>query len=565
MNEKIENSLNLALSISEEQLEKSQGLNAGFNSLDNSWDLIVRYNKLDEAEKIPGIKIHRLRGNYAIITIKEEYIDELANLSEIIYIEMPNILKYQVLKNRSVVCVSSIQIQNWYTKNGIMNEQGLFGEGTIVGIVDSGIDFTNSVFRNEDGTTRILELWDQTTDTVYSESMINQALSANNPYEIVNSRDFSGHGTAVASIAAGNFSSDKSTPLGIAPKAHLLVVKLGNKTNYNPLTSELMMAIDFVVSKAIDYKKPLSLNISQGNNYGSHDGSSLLSTYIDDVVDDHTVSIQIGAGNEGDKGIHFEGYIMSNEEQEIEVLVGNYQQSFSLSIWKDYADEFNVAVEAPGGAETSLIREDTIINENIEGVTLHVIYGMPRPYSKNQEIFMQFVPDNAFVTPGVWKIRLFSQNVKQGKYNIWVQDNSEEGVRFLKPNAETTITEPGTTQNVISVGAFDSYGGVIPAFSGQGFDANEIVKPDIVAPGVNILAAGESGLSYFTGTSMAAPFVTGIAALMMEWGIVRGNDRFLYGEKLKAFLQKGAVSVSNITQYPDTRAGFGLVCAKNSF
>ena len=163
---------------------------------------------------------------------------------------------------------------------------GLFGEGVIVGIADSGIDYTNSVFRNQDGSTRILRLWDQVTDTVYSESDINQALMLENSYTKVNSRDLTGHGTHVAGIAAGNFADNKNNNLGIATKSKLVIVKMATATeNSFPRTTRLMEAIDFIVKTANEYKMPLSLNISFGNTYGSHDGTTLLSSYINSVID----------------------------------------------------------------------------------------------------------------------------------------------------------------------------------------------------------------------------------------------------------------------------------------
>ena len=204
MNEKIDNTLNIALNLPEEDLEKSQELSVGIEN--DIWELIIRYQgDLDELRRLPNVNVRELSNGYAVITTPKNLIDAISNLEQIIFIEKPKRLEYSVLNGKRESCINQVQQDNF-----LNNGMGLFGEGVIVGIADSGIDYTNSVFRNQDGSTRILRLWDQVTDTVYSESDINQALMLENSYTKVNSRDLTGHGTHVAGIAAGNFADNKN-------------------------------------------------------------------------------------------------------------------------------------------------------------------------------------------------------------------------------------------------------------------------------------------------------------------------------------------------------------------
>ena len=215
-----------------------------------------------------------------------------------------------------------------------------------MGIADSGIDFTHEAFRNQDGTTRILNLWDQTNDRIYSAEEINEALKSENPYELVNSVDYSGHGTHVAGIAAGNFAENKNDNLGIATKSSLVIVKLALAGERSfPRTTQLMEAVDYMIKVAESYKMPLAMNLSFGNSYGSHDGTSLISTYLDSMADGRRVSICVGAGNEGDSAGHVGGYVF--EPTDVEVQVSRFQKAFSIQLWKNFSDEFRVQIIAP--------------------------------------------------------------------------------------------------------------------------------------------------------------------------------------------------------------------------
>ena len=594
MNEKIDNTLNIALNLPEEDLEKSQELSVGIEN--DIWELIIRYQgDLDELRRLPNVNVRELSNGYAVITTPKNLIDAISNLEQIIFIEKPKRLEYSVLNGKRESCINQVQQDNF-----LNNGMGLFGEGVIVGIADGGIDYTNSVFRNQDGSTRILRLWDQVTDTVYSESDINQALMLENSYTKVNSRDLTGHGTHVAGIAAGNFADNKNNNLGIATKSKLVIVKMATATdNSFPRTTRLMEAIDFIVKTANEYKMPLSLNISFGNTYGSHDGTTLVSSYINSVIDGNRISVQIGTGNEGDGIGHTSGYAFSNED--VELQVSAYQKSISIQLWKDYVDTFAIQIEAPTGERTPVIRENNIesnrlnngisdetsneigrsISDNVENrrgnsissytlgnTNVFILYGSPKPYTRYQEIYMDLIPVNQYIDSGIWIIRIIPEVSVVGRYDMWLPGNQSINTftGFLKPDPEITLTIPSATDKAISVGAYDTSTDKVATFSGRGFTReNNQIKPDIVAPGVNIRSAATGGgTTVLSGTSMATPFVTGSAALMMEWGIVRGNDPYLYGEKIKAYLIRGAKHLPGYEQWPNKQAGWGALCLRDS-
>ncbi len=564
MNEKQDNQLNLALELTPEQLEQSEELSTGFDRGTETWELIVRYQgNLDRVKNL-GVFVKELQNGYAVLRVPRYLVDTVTNLEEIIFVEKPKRLEYAVLNGKRASCINPVQ-QN---SNALGNATGLFGEGVLIGVADSGIDFTNSAFLNQDGTTRILKLWDQVTDTVYDAEQINQALQSENPYEIVRARDISGHGTHVAGIAAGNYARNKNDNLGIATKSELLIVKMASEEeNSFPRTTQLMEAVDFIIQEANQYGRPVVVNISFGNTYGSHDGTSLLSTYLDDIVDGNRAVVVIGSGNEGDSAGHTGGYVTG--ETEVEFQVSEYQRSLNLQIWKNYVDIWEIELVAPSGDRTLRIsRDGYILNYSLDNTDIYFVYGTPKPYSQYQEIYIDFIPRGRYVAPGIWTIRIIPERTVNGRYDMWLPGGASvnENTKFLRPDPMTTLTVPAATRKAVTVGAYNSNTDTVAPFSGRGYTReNSQIKPDIVAPGVNISAASNTGgETVRSGTSMATPFVSGSVALMMEWGIVRGNDPFLYGEKVKAYLIRGARELPGFDTWPNPQAGWGALCLRDS-
>lgn len=589
-NQKIENQLNLAIEASPEERRKSMDLNVGFDGDTLTWQVIVKFYGTETelqnifAEAFPSqftsIKIQDLIGKYAILEIPENLVEQVALLPEIEYMEKPKRLFFTVNNGRSVSCINPLQTGasapgSMATPNvGQNSRNNLTGRGIIVAIVDSGIDYAHPDFRNSDGTTRILELWDQTLDTVYDSEDINRALEQTTVaerYAIVPSQDRSGHGTHVAGIAAGNGRASGGRYRGVAFESDLIVVKLGTPgENDFPRTTELMRAVDFCVKKGQEYGRPIAINLSFGNNYGSHSGTSLLETYINDMADFGRNVIVIGSGNDGAAALHTAGVVEQGAVKEIELAVSEFEPTLNVQIWKNYTDNIEISIEAPNGTRVGPLQQVLGAQRLRLGDTeLLIYYGEPKPFNPYQEIYIEFLPADDYVEGGIWRIELIPRDIVNGVYDMWLPSGGalNIGTAFLEPVEETTLTIPSTAAKGITVGAYDGRFNQPAAFSGRGFtrETNQ-VKPDIVAPGVEITScAVGGGYENKTGTSMAAPFVTGSAALMMQWGIVNGNDPYLYGEKIKAYLIRGAKrDIGGFIDWPNPQLGWGTLCVAAS-
>ena len=557
--QKLENLLNISLQATKEEREKSEELGIGYDPEQNTWELIVRYTgSLDGLRtRYPQIRIRELLNQYAVLIVPETLVDAVSQETVIEYVEKPKQLYFELQAGKAASCINAVQ-------QGMNNPFGLFGKGTIVAVIDTGIRAESMEFRNADGSTRILNIWDQTTGTKYDRSQIDEALQNETKDTAgIPGADVLGHGTQVAAIACGSS--------GVAAQADILVVKLGLAAkNGFPRTTQLMEALDYVVRKAIDYGKPLAVNISFGNNYGDHTGSSLLENFINDIADSWKCSICIGSGNEGLGAVHTGGTLTEDTEETVELAVSSYETGLSIQIWKDYWDDIAVEIIAPSGRNLGRIQENSRVSRiRYEDMELLTYFGEPSPFRIRQEIYIDMIPQTVYIQSGLWKLRLIPRSIRNGRYDMWLpaQGALNFGTGFTSPDSASTFTIPSAAAKAVTVGAYDAGTGSAAPFSGQGYiveiGGSLMVKPELAAPGVNVLVPSVSGMARVSGTSYATPFVTGSAALLMEWGIVRGNDAFLYGEKLKAYLIKGAEPLAG-AEVPDTQTGWGRLCLKNS-
>lgn len=597
--QKLENLLNLALSASESERERSDQLSVGFKPENRLWELIVKYNGDIGRLNSSLITVEPLIAGYAIVTIPENLIESFANLEEVEYVEKPKRLFFSQLRGKQASCVFPISQRTPF----------LTGEGVLVGIIDSGIDYNSPEFFNSAGESRIRALWDQTltvqqvnervgeegefagmasapkgfaTGVEFEKYRIDAALQSQNPASLVPSFDTSGHGTAVAAIAAASGNLQDGRYQGMAPESELLIVKMGStQPDSFPRTTQLMRALTYLVNKAVELGKPIAINLSFGNTYGPHDGTSLVERFLDNVAEIGRTVICVGSGNEGAAGGHVSGRaqqgLQRGETRRVELNVGNYQSSFNVQLWKEYVDRFQIAVISPSGIRRELdslqIRTERLMMEETE-VLIYV--GEPSPYSVNQEIYFDFLPVGSYVNQGVWTFELTPIEIVTGNYDFYLPSGTvlNADTRFFSPVPVKTLTIPSTASKIITVGAYDAAYEAYADFSGRGYPLQSIVgervnqgsiKPDIAAPGVAINTIGPDGaFVQVSGTSFAAPFATGGAALLLEWGIVRGNDPYLYGEKVKAYFRRGAKPIRGESVYPNERVGYGALCVADS-
>lgn len=583
MDQKLENILNLALETPEEEREQTESLNVGYSAETRSWELIVKYHGSLDRLREQNIVVEELIAGYAILTVPEALVDRVSDTPEIEYVEKPKRFYYGQTDPAGTSCFPPVTMRTPF----------LNGRGVLLAVLDSGITWDLEVFRKADGSTRIRYLWDQTVvgkppegfsqGTEYTAEEINAALqmSALDRYRLLTSRDLSGHGTAVAGIAAGKSAGSLYT--GAAPEAELIVVKLGLPGNSGgaeegfPRTTEILRGVTYALRKAQQLNRPLVINLSFGNSYGSHDGSSLLERFLDNASEIGKTVICVGSGNEGAARGHFAGNI--TRDSRVELAVGNYEKSLNIQLWKNYSDVFRIRLQSPGGEETELTTniQGGKYTLRLEQTRILVYLGEPLPYAVAQEIYLEMIPvTGGYIDAGIWTIRLEPVMTVTGQYYLYLPAGNGRGdsTGFYRSTPQMTLTVPSTAAKVITVGAYDPVYDTYADFSGRGYAdstrtigvaAAGLTKPDLVAPGVNILAPDVYG-SFLpvTGTSFATPIVSGAAALLMEWGIVRGNDPFLYGEKVKAYLRKGARPLRGEREYPNDRVGYGRLCVTDS-
>ena len=599
-NQKLETLLNLALETEEAQRNKSDQLGVGFSEENRTWELIVKYNGNIGQLQSNVIRVEPLIAGYAIVTLPESLIDTFTQLDEVEYVEKPKRLYFSTLLGKEASCIFPVTTRAPY----------LTGKGTLIAVIDSGIDYESPEFLDESGNTRIRYLWDQTLSAErvnqmlpaefvefqgsasppegflmgveFSEYRINAALKSREPERIVPSFDATGHGTAVAAIAAAGGRLSGGQFMGVAPESELLVVKMGTPAPDSfPRTTELMRALTYVVNKAVALGRPIAVNLSFGNTYGSHDGTSLVERFLDNVAEIGRTVVCVGSGNEGAAGGHVAGSFgmreTPGEMRQIELSIGNYQRTVSVQLWKEYVDEFGIVLNSPGGHR--IIVDMTEMGGRsvvVEETEILIYVGEPSPYSVNQEIYFDFLPIKNYINQGIWTFQLSPIRTVTGNYDFYLPSSVvlNTGTRFFTPTPSKTLTIPSTSSKVITVGAYNAVYEAYADFSGRGYPMQSIpggrisegdIKPDLVAPGTDINTIGPGNIfAQVSGTSFATPFVTGSAALMLEWGIVRGNDPFLYGEKVKAYLRRGARPIRGEQQYPNDKVGYGALCLADS-
>ena len=477
----------------------------------------------------------------------------------------------------------------------------LTGKGTIIAFIDTGIDYGNPVFRNPDGSSRILAIWDQTLQegappagfeygTEYDRAQINRALQSENPYSVVPSRDENGHGTAVASIAAGSRIAQGSRFTGAAYDADILVIKLKECKTYLRdyylipeevpayQSTDIIMALEYADTFARSFYRPVIFCVALGSSYGSHSGNSPLSNYMNRLAGKRSRVFVVGGGNEGNSAHHYEGDLSpengSEEEtqEEIEIRVGENERGFLTEIWGKAPNIFSLAIRSPGGEElpNTGVRVDRGIEYEFvyERTSITVSYALVEGNTGDELITVRFQNP----TPGIWTLILQSESgLKNAEFHVWLpitQFLSSE-TYFLSPNPNITITIPGYAENVITTATYSDRTNSIYVRSGRGFSRGSEIKPDIAAPGVNVSAVQrgigqEIRIAKVSGSAAATAITTGGVADFLQWAVTEGNANYLKSGEVKNYLIRGAVREENLT-YPNPLWGFGKLSIQGVF
>ena len=490
---------------------------------------------------------------YGIAEIPIENLVVLATSPEIQYIELPKSLYADDYESNRASCITQLNLSEFN------------GKGVLIGFIDTGIDYTHPAFRNPDGTTRIEYIYDlDEGGKVYTKEQINEALKSSDPYSIVNSTDITGHGTHVVGIACAGGKIDKQY-YGVAPESSIAMVKVARSRF--ALSTQIMKGIKFLIDKGKELNMPLAINMSLSTNDGAHNGSSLLEQYISTVSATERVTIVIAAGNEGEAAHHVGGTL--EEVNDVYFNISSDESIVVINLYKSILPQLSIELISPYGIGTGEILVKEGVNEGTIGNSRYSIYLTgPKPFDVSGEIGIILTGINGFVSSGQWKITLRKLNKYDGNFDMWlpISEGLNVNTKFLEPVVYKTLGIPATVKNVISVGSYNYLVDIISPFSGRGEKYNgQYIKPDIVAPGEGIYSAiPNRGFDKKTGTSMATPQVTGAAALMMQWGIVNGNDPYLYGERVKYFLILGSKKTRQDIEYPDAGWGYGELCLRES-
>lgn len=459
----------------------------------------------------------------------------------------------------------------------------LYGQGVLIGFIDTGIDYRNPLFQKEDGTTRINSIWDQTIrtgpapegmfyGTEYTQEKINKALASENPLDIVPSVDTNGHGTFMAGVAAGNI-DEANEFSGIAPNSEIIMVKLKQPTekmreffliSKEPecfAENDIMAAVSYLLAESEKQKKPIIIYFGVGTNSGDHNGTSPLGRYVDTFGRSAGIAFVCGTGNEGNLGHHYQSYpISSGEYEELEVNVGEGEYGFTIELWATTPALFAVGLTSPSGEVINAVQPRLGKKETIrfvlEKTVVNIFYYLIETGSGGFLVFLRF----SAPAKGIWKIRAYNRSSITSSFNLWLpmENFVNSSTYFNRSEPDVTITEPGNAVAITTVSVYNHQTDSIYIHSGRGYTRSGRVQPAVAAPGVEIYGPLlNNRFGRMTGASVSAAVGAGIAALVMEWAIVQDNDPFLNSNGTRQYLIIGARERDIV--YPNREWGYGEI------
>lgn len=552
--------------------------------------VLMRFKDELKAIEELGFETTSIAGDVAAGFATLDVLERIADHPNIISVESSRPLKHEL--DTSAIEVNVVSLRENLDTKGIPCR----GEGVIVGVIDSGFDFTHPCFRNEDGQTRILAFWDQNQDASeipnpalagfnyalpqpfgygveYTQGLIDAALQSPDPLQVIPHRRRN-HGTRVASIAAGNgaASPTSSRYVGMAPNADLIFVSYDNEGQFGD-SAFAVDAINYIIQKASEFSKPVVINISQGDNFGSHDGTSLLERAIENHLDQQGVAIVKAAGNEADENTHASGQVIQGREFSLEFEITQDNDEDTFDIWYETRDRFDVCIELPNGTRFGHVPSGSdsrlfLPNWNEAFVSSQL------NHPDNQDNRITIIlggGGSGTIQHGRWKIILMGRSVGYGSFHAWIDNNNSKHAKFTQPDRYWTVTIPGTSKRIITVGAYISKGGSIDEgdllpLSGLGPTRDGRIKPDITAPGFDITSAiiEQSGVFYrgepgASGTSMSAPHVAGVIALLFE------KNPNLTQEEIRWVLLGNAKADNFTGGVPNVNWGYGKLDAECAY